>query len=234
MKEWILKNTIITEEQYDSLINANTINMIEESITENDKKNEELTNEKTETLRKVFDHPLCTIDAFTLEKPTLLRKITYGVKGKNNEYTCKNIKFSILAEQLKDKQDILYSEDRKGICGDLSSYICAITPNTSIVTAMCIDPAYNDQHQFLHSFVIIKREDKKEYVLDSTFNIIIEKEEYLKLLEAKVISNISRKKYYNDLSCLEKLNLGNSISLAEYLCFPDQVIDGVKKLTRTR
>ena len=58
MKEWILENTTVTEEIYDSLINPNTVNKGRE-IGDNVKIN--------------YQHPFLTIGTFTLKKPSKLR-----------------------------------------------------------------------------------------------------------------------------------------------------------------
>ena len=72
MKEWVINNTSVTEERYDSLINSTTVIMdglerIEDNI------NYELSN-----------NPIININNFTYKKPTIIRCMIYGVKKSKN------------------------------------------------------------------------------------------------------------------------------------------------------
>lgn len=227
MKEWILENTSVTEDEYDALINGDTINMVDDDpgvkagVVERTKL----------TPRKLGEHPMLMIDEFTLKKTNILRKYLYDMKGKNGKYSYKGIKFFVLADMLKDMADILYSKKRNGSCFDLSSLICMEYTDTNIVTAMCIAPDYKEDFYFLHTFVVFAK-NGKEYVIDATCNIVMEKSIYLDLFKAKIISSISRDEYYNICGDIENFGLGNVITLAEYFCFPTEVTIGVKNFGR--
>lgn len=85
MKEWILENTTVTEEKYDSLINPTTVKMLEFEGKE-DKKTYELSN-----------HPIVRIDNFTHKKPTITRCFVYGIKKRGKYYLYKDIKFRVFS-----------------------------------------------------------------------------------------------------------------------------------------
>lgn len=220
MKEWILENTDVTEEEYDKLINPETITI------------EGVTTESNHTPNHYFEHPMLAIDLFTQNKPTTLRKLKYRVIKKKKTYIHKKIKFIILADLLKDMQEILFSINRKGKCFKLSSEILAQYGNTELLTAMCIDPFYKEPTPFLHSVIISKNNKNKEFILDATFNVAIEKETYLKLLQANIISTISREDFINIINMVSEQNLGKFIALQEYFCFPEQVTSAIKKLSK--
>ena len=90
MKEWILENTSVTEERYDSLINANTIN-----------KNREI----EDNVKMNYSHPFLTISTFTLKKPSKLRCVLYNIKKEGKYYLHKDLKFRVLAETIFDKKE---------------------------------------------------------------------------------------------------------------------------------
>ena len=226
MKEWILNNTSVTEEQYDALINGDTINMVDDPGVKAG-----VVDQLKLTPRKLGEHPLLMIDEFTLRKSNFLRKYLYDIKGKNGKYSYKGIKFLVLANMFKDMDDILYSKNRKGKCVDLSSLICMKYVDTKIVTAMCVAPDYKEDFYFLHTFVVFVK-NGREYVIDATCNIVMAKDIYLDLFKARIISNISRDEYYNICEDIECFDLGQDITLAECFCFPKEVTLGIKNYGR--
>ena len=227
MREWILKNTTVTSEEYDRLINSGTINTDDDVLE---------VGTVNLTPRRIASHPLLVIDCFTLKKPSLLTCFSFGVKKNKKGYSYNGIKFWVLAELLnnmKDIQDVLYSSMRKGKCAQLSSSICMSFSDTSIATAMCKQPCFEEEPSFLHTFVI-SRKGNKEYVFDATFNIIMEKDLYLELFKGKIISVISREEYYSVCTKIAELNLGYFIRLDEYFCFPEQIKNGINKLIKKK
>lgn len=228
MREWILQNTNVTDEQYDSLINPNTVNI-----------NGEKRNNKSLTPNNPSRQPMLNIDLYTQQKPNLKRKLKYKIiskkdSSKKDYYIYKKIKFYILAQIITEMEDILYSLERKGKCYNLSIKICAKYPETNIITALCIDPYYKEPTPFIHTVTLYKAKDGKEYIFDTTFNIAIEKEYYLKLLKTKIISNITREKLIEDIETIAEANLGEEIATVEYLCFPEQVMTAVKKCAKPK
>ena len=101
MREWILKNTTVTSEEYDRLINSGTINTDDDVLE---------VGTVNLTPRRIASHPLLVIDCFTLKKPSLLTCFSFGVKKNKKGYSYNGIKFWVLAELLnnmKDIQDVL-------------------------------------------------------------------------------------------------------------------------------
>lgn len=221
MKEWILENTDVTEEEYDKLINPNTLNVKGES--------KPITNM---LVNKISDHPMLAIDEFTKQPPTLYRKIKYRVIKKKKAYIHKKIKFIILAELIDDMKEILYSQNRKGKCFTLSIDIFKKYNNVNILTLMCIDPYFKEPKPFLHVVTSEKDEHGNEIIFDTTYNIAMKKETYLKLLQATIISTISKEKIKNDHPLIIELVKNDLIYLDEYFCFRDQITSAVKKLSK--
>ena len=223
MKEWILENTTVTEERYDSLINSDTVNKGRE-IEDNVKIN--------------YQHPFLTIGTFTLKKPSKLRCVFYNIKKEGKYYLHKDLKFRVLAETIFDKKEPykkeFYSKKRVGTCFMKSLDLAYNLKDNNIVTAMCDEPFIIPTEPFLHAFVCGIGKDGKEYVLDGTLNIIIEKDIYVKLYNARIISEIDGQKAKKDIELLKSKDLGHSILVHEYLCFPEEVMEGVKKYIKTR
>lgn len=227
MKEWLLEYTDIDKKSYNDLLNSNTIN--------NNFSNE-LKDETKNTVS--YNHPFHMIGKFTQKKPSKLRCAIYGIKSDKKYYIYKDIKFKVLAEELFEKKDsykkTLYSKKRVGTCVFKSLYIGTNMKDSKIIIAMCDDPFINPKKRFLHAFVSYIDKDGVEYAVDGTQNIIMMKETYLKLFNAKIVSVIDSKRVQNDIEFINEQNLGYSISMFEYLCFPDEIIEGVKKYIKTR
>lgn len=220
MKEWILENSDISEEEYDKLISSKTLHIEGESQPINIEQN------------KISEHPMLTIDQFTLQKPTIKSKLKYQIKTYKQGFIHKKIKFVILATILKEMEDILYSNNRKRKCFELSLEILKKYSETNIITLLCTDPNYKESILFLHAAILVKDQEGNELILDTTYNIIIKKETYLKLLNATVISIISREEFANDLTFIKDLLNKNYVYLDEYLCFKEQVMATAKKLVK--
>lgn len=227
MKEWILENTEVTEEKYVHLINPNTLDL-EDNNSENT--NSQLENNSTKN--KLFEHPILVINNFTYKQNYFLKKSKYKVTKTKDFYIYKEIKFRILSDLLKDMKKTLLSTKRKGKCFELSIDILMKHFNTNIITAMCINPLYKEPLPFLHGIILSKDTNGKEIILDTTFNTIIDKEVYLKLLQANIISCISRDEFIDDTTLIRKAKIDKYISLVEYLCFRDQIIKTTKRLLK--
>ena len=223
MKEWILENTVVTEERYDSLINPNTVSK----------------NRKIEAGVKInFKNPLYHICNFTLKRPSKLRCKFYNIKKEGKYYLHKDLKFRVLAETLFDKKEPytkeLYSIKRVGTCFQKCLDFGCNLKNNNLVIAMCDEPFIIPTEPFLHAFVCGVGKDGKEYVLDGTLNIIIEKDIFIKLYNARIISEIDGEKANKDINLLNSKDLSHNILAHEYLCFPEEVMEGVKKYIKTR
>lgn len=219
MKEWILENTEITEEEYDKIINPNTVYI------------KDLTPISTDINKK---HPFYNILTFTEKKANFFRNKIYKIKqiksNSHNHYIHQNIEFYILGEHIKYLTYLMYSKDRYGKCFYINSKICLLTNNSYLTTALCTSPFYNDK-QFIHSFVTIQY-NNKEYILDGIYNIIIEKEIYFNIFNPKIISNIPREQLKSDLENIIEFEKVSQIYRGEYLCFPTQIMQSIKKRTK--
>ena len=221
MKEWILENTKITTDKYDSIINPTTVTIkgVSKDLTK-----EPLTN-----------HPIININIFTIEPPTESRLKEFNIQKEKDYYTYENIKFNILAELITTLKSTLYSTSRCATCFTISTKICLMQPKSRIITAMCEDIFHKIHEPFLHSFVTITNpHDNQEYVLDGTMNIIINKQEYLNLLKAKIISDISKKELITAINIFSELKIQNEITLLEYLCFPKETLNIAKKIKKRK
>lgn len=230
MKEWILENTNITEPEYDNTILILTSNTYKPS---------------NEPINNIFNNQLVAIHTFTYKKPSTIRKILFNVKGKEDTYLHKNIKFKILAEQLENitsnlkyedieqLKKILYSIKRDHKCFSLSLQICDALENCYITTALCKNPYCKKESYFLHTFLIIEK-NKTEYIIDSTFNIIMKKHTYLNLFKAKIISKIDKETFLKDMEYIKNCQFANHINFSEYLCFKDEVMQAAKKLSKQK
>lgn len=224
MREWILKNTDVTAEEYDELINQETIYIEGKS-----------TGKKHLGPKKIFEHPLVGIDYFTFEKPSIQRMLKYRVKKVKNYYYHQNIKFYILSELIKNMQESLYSIDRIQGCFELSFDICQRVNNSKIVTALCINPFFKKEDIVLHSFVVVTNDDGMEYACDGTLNCSLEKETYLKLLNVTtIISEIPREDMITAFEFLKEKDILKYLIYPEFYCFKDRIIEGLKKLTKSK
>ena len=227
MKEWVINNTTVTEYEYDNLINSNTVKM------------SGLEEKEDNTIYELSDNPIININNFTHRKPTIIRCMAYGIKKSKKYYIYKDVKFRVFAELMTTKKGefykSLYSEKRRGTCFDKSTEISISNEDSWIITAMCIDPFLVPSKKFIHCFVIATGKDGKEYVIDGTLNAVIEKEKYMEIYNAQIISKIKQNEFCDFLDYMvENKALGVDISIVEYLCFPNEVTKGIKKYIKTR
>lgn len=218
MKEWILENTSITEEEYDSIINEDTILMHHKPSTK---------------YIQDDNNPLINIAKFTLKKPSFFNRKKFKIIKKDNSYVYKEIEFYVLAEFLTNIKAWLYSTERLHQCFILNSYICKeLKANCHLITALCKSPYGKDNQEYVHSFIIVITDNNQEYIIDGVTNTIMKKETYFNLYNPKIISNISQKRLREEIPLINKFSKHNKISRGEYLCFPDQIITAVKKLIK--
>ena len=168
MKEWILENTTVKEEEYDSLIKSNTVNMVEEKDKQENREDYEID----------YSHPFTTIKVFTLKKPTKLRCVLFGVKKEKDYYLYRGVKFRVLAEAIPSLEEFLYAEGRNGKAFKTSIGICSLlsSANDKVITALCNEPSLKGNKKFIHSFVVYTTNEGKELVIDTSLNILMEKD----------------------------------------------------------
>ena len=104
--------------------------------------------------------------------------------------------------------------------------------NSKVVIAMCDNPWTKETDKFLHCFVTYQGKDGIEIVFDATLNIIMEKELYLKLFKANIISEIEREKMISDIEYIQANKI--SVTVSEYLCFPEEIVQGVKRYVKNK
>ena len=100
---------------------------------------------------------------------------------------------------------------------------------------MCEDPFRNPSKKFLHCFVLNIGKDGKEYVIDGTINAVIEKQQYMDIYKADMITELSQPEFCEYIDFMsENGYLCSEISIVEYLCFPNEITEGVKKYIKTK
>jgi len=226
MNEWLKENTDINEQEYDNIINSDTVTM-----------NGNYNKKNAEIVDSIFDHPIIPIKGFSFQKPNIFHKLVFKVKGNRRTYVHQNIKFKILAEYIKDLNSeyidikaltrFLYSKDKLGKCFQLSIDIAILFDNSKVVLAMCEDPDFKTPVKFLHAFVVIEKDDV-EYSIDGTLNIIMEKDTYTSLLKANIINEIPGRKAFEESYYIHNTDIAKDIMYVDYLCYPEEIIYGVK------
>ena len=225
MKEWILENTDISSEEYDNLINLDTVSI----------KGKHNPQEPD----PIFTHPIIDISSFTLKKDTIFNRIKYKIKkhqdNSNTFYECKKVKFFILSNFLHQLKSILTSKRRLNQCFHLNAKICLMLDvKCYLVTALCQSPYYTNTKKYLHSFILIILKNNKEYIIDGTSNTIIEKNTYFELFQPQIISCIDQKTLKQDLTLIEEYEQEGLIYKAEYYCFKDPIISSIKKRSKIK
>ena len=224
MKEWILENTDVTNKEYDQLINLNTVSINGQS--------------NKHSIEEISNHPIVNIALFTTKKPTIKRRKKYKIIkqkdiNKNNYYIYQKIKFYILAEFIKEYQNELYTIHRHNQCFHLNSFFCKnLNTNNYLITALCKSPYIINYHNYLHTFILVISNNNQEYIIDATLNIIMQKDTYFSIFKPQIISCINKSQLINDLQLLTPLEKNGKLYKAEYFCFPKQVMNTIKKLSK--
>jgi len=215
MKDWILANTTVTEEEYDKIMQYNDY-----------PEDANLTKVSEESKKQI----LLNIVAFTLNKPSIINKIVHQIKKLNGVYYYKGYTFGLFYDCYQDND--LFSMKRYGRCHEMSSLILSKEQKLKMVTAIC---RTFKNIPFLHSFLIWKDEFNKEYVYDYTENLVMNKEAYFDLLDVEVINVMD----YDTLKIFLEAYESNKeqykyINITELLCFPNQIKEAILKLERTK
>lgn len=224
MKEWILENTKITSEEYDKLINLNTVSINGKSNKHNQ--------------HQMSNHPIINIALFTTKKSTIKQRKKYKITkqkdiNKNNYYTYQKIKFYILTDFIKHYHNELQSIYRHNQCFHLNSFFCQkLNINSYLITALCKSPFFISNTNYIHTFILIHSNNNQEYIIDATLNIIMKKDIYFSIFNPQIISFIPKSQLISDLKLITPLEQDGKLYKAEYLCFPKQVINKVKTLSK--
>ena len=131
-------------------------------------------------------------------------KIKFNEENQNYEYEFQGevYTFDKLSKKINDKniKKELESEKRYRKCHLKSAEIATSLPKSCILTGYV--KRYNGK--FLHSIVEIEKEDGK-YIIDYTKNIIMPKEQYVKLTEFEELESISDLEYLEYIQRLENI-----------------------------
>lgn len=136
-------------------------------------------------------------------------------------------KLSDIIVELKQDSEI-ETDDREGKCHTKSIEISErLGIINDIVTGYIF--GYSDKAKYLHSWVEFS-EKGKEFVIDYTKNIMINKEAYYKLMHVIPLSRISDTNIKEDKKILFKhfSKLGQ-FNIKEYLVFRDEIMKGFEK-----
>ena len=121
----------------------------------------------------------------------------------------------------------LETEKRSGKCHLKSLKVSKnLGISNNIVTGYIF--GYSDKDKYFHSWVEYSHKGK-EYVIDYTRNIIINKEAYYRLMNAIPLSRISNKTIEEDENILLNLPESDTITLKEYLVFRDEIMKNFER-----
>ena len=144
-----------------------------------------------------------------------------------NDIGCDN-NMNIVYEKLSDKvvnpsiKRELLSVKRYGKCHEMSLSLLNSLEGSSILTGYI---AVEDE-DILHS-VVEYESDGKTKIVDYTKNIIMDKEDYIGLMNFRNIQRITREQFLKDEIILMKMF--GSLNIRTYLCFRDEIMNEIKK-----
>ncbi len=140
------------------------------------------------------------------------------------------IRFGLINETLPEYKDDLqlFTTGRKGFCHrDALKMSTMYEKENHVVTGYVYGIA--DKAKYLHSWVETTI-DEKDYVLDYTMNVAMNKEAYYMLKHAEEISRISNKQIKEDWKIIKNLNAkGIHFMDSQYLIFRDEIMKDLEK-----
>ena len=131
-------------------------------------------------------------------------------------------RFSLLDYYLEECKDELRSDNRIGKCAHKSTSLAYSDKNRCKVMIGYVD---NDDAKILHT-VYVNCQYDKEYVFDYTMNLVMNKGQYLDLMNYKIINEISGENIKKDKEILCSIEY---ISSKFYLCFRDELMKDLEK-----
>lgn len=199
-------------------INNNTYNLLFKDIFYNDD-------------NEYLNDPATIIENFTMldiEDRMIVLSETNLLKCENKVYTYNDgenkFAFSLLEDTFNDEnmKRTLHSVDRYGECHHSSIGMCLSLPhkNSKILTGYI---NYSDC-KILHS-VYCFTDNNIDFIYDYTKNLIMEKNEYFKLTNFKLINEISREHLIEDKDFI----LNSNVSVKAYLVFRDEMKKDIDK-----
>lgn len=155
-------------------------------------------------------------------------KIKYNEKIKEYEYEFngKVYTFDKLSNKLKDKniKKELESKKRYKQCHEKSIEISLALPGAYIVTGYIKE----NKGKYLHSIVEIEKKNEK-YIIDYTKNIIMPKEQYVKLTSFEELERISDMEYLQYDPKIQNFQNVSSIDLKTYTTFGKDISKELEK-----
>lgn len=157
-------------------------------------------------------------------------KIKYNEKIKEYEYEFngKVYTFDKYSNKLKDKniKKELESKKRYKQCHEKSIEISLALPGAYIVTGYIKE----NKGKYLHSIVEIEKKNEK-YIIDYTKNIIMPKEQYVKLTSFEELERISDMEYLQYDPKIRNFQNVSSIDLKTYTTFGKDIAKELQKNT---
>lgn len=129
-------------------------------------------------------------------------------------------------ENARELFSLIESEKRKGRCFEFAYCLTLMLPLLTKLTTGYIY-GFCDKSKFLHSWVETTI-DGEEYVIDGTLNAIINKDGYYLMGHAKVINQIDKDTFLDDLNKYEIIN-NVDIPLSVYYVFRDEIIKDLER-----
>ena len=160
-------------------------------------------------------------------------EIDYVVEHSNNIFlrngmifeinkNSKKYKFSLLDFFLEECKDELRSDDRLGKCTEKSISLALGSDEGNKVMVGYLD---NSVDKILHT-VFLECNYDKEYVFDYTMNLVMEKGQYLELVDFKIINEIDVEIIKKDMKIICKIgHFGSKF----YLLFRDEIMKDLEK-----
>ena len=134
----------------------------------------------------------------------------------------KKYRFSLLDYFLENCKEELRSDDRLGKCTETSIGFALATGKDSKVMIGYLD---NSKDKILHAVYLDCGYDK-EYVFDYTMNLVMTKNQYLELMDFKIINEVNGEDLINDRKVLKAFeHFGTKF----YLCFRDEIMKDLEK-----
>ncbi|MBQ3475106.1 MAG: hypothetical protein IJH20_02950 [Bacilli bacterium] len=131
-------------------------------------------------------------------------------------------RFSLLDYFLEERKDELRSEDRLGKCTEKSISLAMGNVNKSKVVIGYLD---NSVDKVLHAIFVDYTYDK-EYVFDYSMNIVMEKRQYLELMDYDIINEIESVNIKKDKKILDRFD---HFGTKFYLCYRDEIMNNLEK-----
>lgn len=213
MKRWILKNTSITEEQYDAIMKYGEYDVYDESSH----------------LSKAKKHEMLNLLDFSMHEPDKQNLKIHHVKKEGTRYIYHGIYFDLLSSIIRDP--MLFSPER---CSHscMSAITLSNLLHVTVVTAICID-YYS--HKSLRTFLKASA-NGEDVILDYSSNLVMDKIEYYDMFEVEEVSVVNSdtlEEVVENVIRNESI-IHHEIDDKEILCFPKEVNEAVLRLEHAR